>query len=377
MRAALGIAGVAAVLTVAALATGSPVFLLPAVLLTLAEALALLTTAWAGRSLQVVSRGAQRTLQRGDSLTLEVEVRHRCLLPMAPMVFTVEGLPGTEPFDVRLDDTRRGARVFTLTLDAPHVGVSHPGVVEVTVSDLLGLRERTLPVRLPEEETVVLPAAFPVEPLRFAPAEAASGAMARATEDITDPADTRAWQPGDALKKVHWKLTARRQELMVRRFEEPVPQEALVILDSAAIGGQSADIRDALCDTAAAIVETELRLEHRLRLPLHDGQVGDIASLSAVPMTLERLARCEMTGRERLDSVIRGAFSRVRQTGAVVVITARLSERAVETLLQLRRLGPTLRLYLVTAGAENPRWPPMVRKLQAAGAEVIWIAPAE
>ena len=375
MRRALEIAAVAGVLTVAALATGSPVFLAPAVLLALAEALALVTTAWAARSLRIEAHSEQRALRRGDALTLTVTVSHRCLLPIAPLLLTVEGLPGTEPFDVRLDETRRGRSTFALTLDAPHVGVSHPGISAATVSDLFGLREKSVPVGLPEEDTVVLPATFRVEPLRFAPVEATAGAMARATEDITDPADTRAWQPGDALKKVHWKLTARKRELMVRRFEEPVPHEALLMLDCAAAGGQAASIRDALCETAASVIENELRAEHRLCVPLNDQQPGDIAALAAMPFALERLARCAMTGRERLDSVIRREANRVRQTGAVVVVTARLTERAVEALLQLRRLGPTLRLYLIAA-EENPRWYPMIRRLQLGGAEVT-VIPAE
>lgn len=45
--------------------------------------------------------------------------------------------------------------------------------------------------------------------------------LARATEDISNPSDLRTYAPGDPMKKIHWKQSLRKQELLVRRFEEP------------------------------------------------------------------------------------------------------------------------------------------------------------
>ena len=75
-------------------------------------------------------------------------------------------------------------------------------------------------------------------------------AMARATEDINSPSDVRTYAPGDPMKKIHWKLSLRKRELLVRRFEEPALPDALVLMDQsaprAASHEASADLRDAM-----------------------------------------------------------------------------------------------------------------------------------
>ena len=78
-------------------------------------------------------------------------------------------------------------------------------------------------------ELLVLPQLFDIAPLRLSSGEMGTEAMARASEDVTNPTDVRTYQPGDPMKKIHWKLSARKQEALVRRFEDPVQPDALVL----------------------------------------------------------------------------------------------------------------------------------------------------
>jgi len=52
----------------------------------------------------------------------------------------------------------------------------------------------------------------------------------------------RSYLPGDALKRIHWKATAHRAELMVRQEEQQVTPRAAVILD--AEPGSQGTVRD-------------------------------------------------------------------------------------------------------------------------------------
>ena len=47
----------------------------------------------------------------------------------------------------------------------------------------------------------------------------------RSGEDVTSPEDTRAYRLGDPFKRIHWKLSIRARELIVRRFEIPEPPD--------------------------------------------------------------------------------------------------------------------------------------------------------
>lgn len=71
----------------------------------------------------------------------------------------------------------------------------------------------------------------------------------RPTAPRADELIARDYRPGDPLRRVHWRATARRGQLMVRQEEPQADPEALVLLDVAA--GQ---VRaDALVDLAASI----------------------------------------------------------------------------------------------------------------------------
>ena len=78
---------------------------------------------------------------------------------------------------------------------------------------------------------------------------------------------------GDSLKRVHWKLSARKRELVVRRFEEPVLPEALVLMDCSPPPSwghpeAEADVRDSLLETAASVMNSQMITDHAVRLPL-------------------------------------------------------------------------------------------------------------
>ena len=60
--------------------------------------------------------------------------------------------------------------------------------------------------------------------------------ISRMTEDAASPSGVRDWIPGDALKKVHWKLTMRKRELMVRTYEESARPDTLLLVDLAPLG---------------------------------------------------------------------------------------------------------------------------------------------
>ena len=71
-------------LTVAALSTGSTVFLTGALLVWLLLLTGFLGVWWAAKTLTVTSLLTEATVQRGDDVALEIGVRYSGLIPIAP-----------------------------------------------------------------------------------------------------------------------------------------------------------------------------------------------------------------------------------------------------------------------------------------------------
>ena len=364
-------------LTMAALATGSPVFLAAAILLGALLLSGVTGVLWAAGTLQVVSLLSDTTVQRGENVMLEAEVRHRGLIPIAPMTVIIAAGPDRPEQTLKL--TGQGSRL-TLHFHASHVGVTRPGVKQIVIRDLMGwLRIEKLP-DVKGGELIVLPLPFDVGELTFAAGDSGSESMARASEDITSPAEVRTYQPGDAMKKIHWKLSLRKRELLVRTYEEPVMPDALVLLDCSAPPRQadeaaSADLRDALLETAASVMQANVVSGHPARLPVHGDHPIELDKNMGMPMILESLARVDFTGPDKPERMLHLEMRRMRKVGCTVVVSARLNSRMVDVMASMRRMGPYVRLYLVTFDPEDERVLPMISRLQNEGVEVCYVTP--
>lgn len=367
-------------LLLAAFSTGSPIFLTAAVLIVLLVAFSFLGVWQAARTLEVHSDLSGRSVQRGESVMLTVTVKHRGIIPIAPMLLELYATPDTPETAVRLKDAPGRIQKLTLPFHAAHVGVSSPGVKSCTVEDLFGLFAVTKQPKAAQSELLVLPLPFQVEQLTFAPGDSGLETMARATEDVTNPSDIRAYMPGDALKKIHWKLSARKRELVVRRFEEPVLPDALVLMDCSPPPSwghpeAEADVRDSLLETAASVMNSQMATDHAVRLPLLGEHPVELDKAMGMPMILENLARVDFSETDKFERVLLLETRRMRKVGATVVISARLSSHMVDVMIRMRRMGPIVRLYLVTFTPDDPMVLPLISKLQQGQIEVCYVTP--
>ena len=128
-------------LLLAAFSTGSPIFLAAAVLIVLVVGFSFLGVWQAARTLEVHSDLSGRSVQRGESVMLTVTVKHRGIIPVAPMLLELYATPDTPETAVRLKDAPGRTQKLTLPFHAAHVGVSSPGVKSITVEDLYAVAD--------------------------------------------------------------------------------------------------------------------------------------------------------------------------------------------------------------------------------------------
>ena len=209
-------------LTAAALATGSPVFLFCAILPALLAVSGLAGVLWTARTLHLEAVLSSGRVQRGEQVTLRLTAGHRCPLPIAPIRLLVALPTDAEAEIISLRENRRASQSRELSFSAAHIGAYAPGVLSVQIEDLLGLFRKTLVPENCRKALLVLPVPFQVQELTYAPGDAGLGTMARASEDLTSPSDVRSYQPGDPLKRIHWKLSLQKGEVLVRKYDEPI-----------------------------------------------------------------------------------------------------------------------------------------------------------
>ena len=371
---------IAGALLVAALSTGSAMFMTASLLVWVLIAAGFVSVWRAANTLTITSMLTDATVQRGEDVALKIGVQYKGIIPIAPL--TVEVTAGPDRPAQTLKLAGRAGKPQTLTLDfhAAHVGVTSPGVESVVISDLLGMFTVERKPRAQGGELIVLPLPFDVGELTYAAGDSGTESMARAAEDVTSPADVRTYQQGDAMKKIHWKLSMRKQELMVRRFEAPVMPDALVLLDCSAPPKTAdetsqADLRDALLETAASVMYQNIQTDHPAKLPIHGDHPIELDKGMGMPVILEALARVDFSAPDKFDRMLMLEMRRMRKVGCTVVVSARLNSRMVDVLSAMRRMGPYLRLYLITFDPSDETRLPMISKLQGAGIEVCYVTP--
>ena len=366
---------------ITALSTGSEMYLMAAILLTLLLGVSVLSVMMVAGTMRVTHDMSAGPVQRGDHVTLTVSVSHRSILPTAPITLHLSGISNAEQRKIRLKDVSGKVMRIHFPFDAVHIGVINPGIEKYIVEDMFGLITLTRREVVGLAPLLVLPQTFDVETLKFAPGDSGLETMARATEDVNLPADVRTYQKGDPLKKVHWKLSARKGSLMVRRFEEPTYPDALVLMDCAAppfsdAPDKQAFLKDTILETAASVVQHHIRGDHPVRLPLFGSNPMEFEKSMGMPALMEALARLDFSQTERFERVLLLEMRRMRKTGATVVITARLNSNVVDMIIRIRRMGPYVRLYLVTFTPNDPPLLPLISKLQQNTIEVCYVTPA-
>lgn len=370
-------------LWICALSTGSPLYLYAAVLLTLMAVYSAVSVMLAAYSSSAEFTVDESVIARGELIHFSLKSSGRILLPISAPSATVTIAESELPYIMTLPAFGLKQKEYYQVYPTRHVGILTPRVSSVTYEDLFSLFCIKREAKYQPREVMVLPLPYTIDMMEFAKGDTGLETMTRATEDTADPADVREYKTGDSLKKIHWKITARRRELYVRRFEEPDQPEALVLVDPASPGCQNPELnmyfQDAICETAYASALRHEKADHPVRMPLLAGG-KNIDYRSAEGMSLQylrkELAAMDFRSPENIESLLTMEIRNLRRTGATIVITSRLSGRIVELLQRIRRMGPTVRLYFVTQRQDDPKLIKYVSRLQMGRVQVCYVTPA-
>ena len=182
------------------------------------------------------------------------------------------------------------------------------------------------------------------------------------------------------MKKIHWKLSLRKGELMLRKFDEPVLQEVLVLMDCSCPPSwghpqAEADLRDAILETAASLFSDQIKREHTVRMPLTGNHPMDVDDRMGVPLAFDALTRVDFTATERFERVLSMESQHLRKVGCIAVVTARLNGTMADLLTRMHRMGPNIRLYLVTFAPDDTSVLPLIARLRQSGMEVAYVTP--
>jgi uncharacterized protein (DUF58 family) len=185
----------------------------------------------------------------------------------------------------------------------------------------------------------------------------------------------REYEQGESLRKVHWRSTAKRGQLMVKELEDSPRDEVAVVLDGdpSAVVGESFDVQ---VRAAGSILLAHSRRGRRAVLVINAGRGEQQRVQSGEAdwrQALDLLAAAEPGDGPPLAALLADEGHAAGRAVELTVVTGSLSPRLVERLVERSLSSRSVSLVLIDtasfAGAPRERFPELIR-LRSAGVAV-------
>lgn len=361
-----------------ALSVGSVAYWIPSVIISLILLFSFVSINIAKRRLKIVQNISESRVSRGETIYINISVNKGTILPIAPVkLYMYDNTGSLFCYELKSSKEHQSYPFY-----AKHVGTYYPGIEYCIISDIFGLFEYKIDKQLGGEAIYVSPLIFDVDDLEFGVSDMGAETIKRAQEDMSSPEGFRKYQIGDPLKKIHWKLSLRKNELMTRQYEEPTLPNTIVLMDvsyphvsKSANAELVASLKDSILETAASVANHQMRLENKLKLPILGSSPFIFTSEMSQELLLQKLSTVSFDEQQGFERLIMYEMQSIRQAGAVVVISTKLSSSLAELLIEIAMKGPKVRLYLISVNPSIFVNDPAIHRLISRDIEVQYVVP--
>lgn len=361
----------------------APGVLLVAVLTVGYVSLTAVWTRYGIRRIEYARRLGTHRAVAGDDVPLDVIIWNRKALPL-PWVTGADRVPERlsvrERAEMPRDDQRQGTLLLRndwalawyervvrhFHLDNVRRGSFRFGPADLGVRDVVGRLARE--EQIGESETLVVAPAM--AELRHPELVSSPLGERRSQHSLTvDPslyAGVRPFQPGDSLRHIHWRATARLGSPVSRRMEPARGREVVLVVDVQTIGGQywltwDEDAFETLCVVAASLARRLLTdgaavggaAANFAGSPQKYAWVPPRASIGQLPRIGELLARMGPVPSAPLSALLGWLTSRAPSDSSLLLLSARDPEPFLAALRRARRIGFGVELILVGPDAST------------------------
>lgn len=175
----------------------------------------------------------------------------------------------------------------------------------------------------------------------------------RSNDRSANMSDLREYQIQDNIKRIHWKVSARLNKLMIKNYEQTSLPDTTLYLDCAnheIEGIAGVELEDSILECATAVVHHTMTRWMPLRLvtwsssriEMYGNNPGDFATI------YEYLSKVDFEGLYQMKDILLGELKSVNYTGCLFLISWRLSMDTFDILMVLKKSGIDITVILIT-----------------------------
>ena len=204
----------------------------------------------------------------------------------------------------------KGTEELRFLVESRRCGQITAAVEKAGLLDICGIFAVPLKTENIAARTTALPDMFaPGIDLALAssmPEESDSYAPGCRGNDLTEIFQLREYAPGDDLRRIHWKMTAKTDRLIVREASLPLQRSLLVFWDKTAADKLAPDAADALAESVSSVCQSLSEQGYAYQLGWPEGGTARFAEAGST----EELLR-------DLPLLLRGGAEPLQETGAL------------------------------------------------------------
>lgn len=277
--------------------TGEKIFFIVFAMLALLVVSAFIMGLWILIGFKYLQTIEPSTVEKGESATLKIEIHNDrpFIYPYIKVnIKTPKEVIGGYEREYVLSLLPFKHEVIKESFPCPLRGKYPIGITSVQVQDPFGLF--TFNIDLSKKPyyrqlyLMIFPRILeiPLLPLLFVEMDEVQSSKLRQTEESSSVSDIRQYEYGDPLKKIHWKISSKYQEMYVKQYETSSRPKTLVFLETTPypVGGiVRHELEDQLIECTISIINhmlqryisTELILYNRDRLRLRGQGPQDLS----------------------------------------------------------------------------------------------------
>ncbi len=204
----------------------------------------------------------------------------------------------------------------------------------------------------------------------------------RRVEERSDEIDTmRAYREGDDIRRIHWQVSSRMNEFVVKQYEAPLAIETHILLDDftgysllddVSSCDNALSLRDLILDNVAGTISW--LIQHDMVVSLHTGSADSVADrlrLANDPLRYRRLlAMMEPDTLPTLGETIerrRGSGSRDRY----LLFSSRISEATAASMVELQQKAYQVIFFHFRTDSLTPEEAKALKMIRLADIEVV------
>lgn len=308
------------------------------------------------RKLNAYQKIEQKDYYVDDELEISSFVENDAFFPIPHIEIvdrTEETIAGNEIHPTITSILPMGREIIHKKIVAKYRGLYELGPIDVTMTDALGVMTRkqrifsSIPVK-------VYPRIYNIESINLKSMQSYGTLTTKqkAFEDNSSVSDIKKYSPGESIKKMHWKISAKKGSLFVKNYEMTGSAATYIFLDfkrNSYKGENLRDLEERAVETASSITSYLLKNSVSIEMYINSGNPyytkgRDIKELNNF---MNILCEIKTDGHRTMKDVLERRIRLISRGSSIIIITGDINYEESNIYGSIKAMGYDIILIYV------------------------------